>query len=78
MRCLVRGRLHIATLCVGLSERLVDESLNFALERRQGGKPISGHQLIQGMLADSQTEYLAACALVRVARDDPERERLER
>jgi acyl-CoA dehydrogenase len=60
MRCLAHGRLHIAALCVGLSERLVDESLNFALERRQGGKPIAEHQLIQGMLADSQTEYLAA------------------
>ena len=64
MRCLAHGRLHIAALCVGLSERLVDESLNFALDRRQGGKPIAEHQLIQGMLADSQTEYLAARALV--------------
>ena len=64
MRCLAHGRLHIAALCVGLSERLVDESLNFAVDRRQGGKPIAEHQLIQGMLADSQTEYLAARALV--------------
>ncbi|MHB8491430.1 MAG: acyl-CoA dehydrogenase family protein, partial [Solirubrobacteraceae bacterium] len=64
MRCLAHGRLHIAALCVGLSERLVDESLNFAVDRRQGGKPIAQHQLIQGMLADSQTEYLAARALV--------------
>jgi acyl-CoA dehydrogenase len=64
MRCLSHGRLGIAALCVGLMQRLVDESVAFAVNRRQGGKPIAEHQLIQGLLADSQTETMAARALV--------------
>ena len=64
MRCLAHGRLHIAALCVGLAQRLVEESLTFARDRRQGGKPIAEHQLIQGLLADSQTETMAGRALV--------------
>jgi acyl-CoA dehydrogenase len=64
MRCLAHGRLHIAALCVGLAQRLVEESVTFARDRRQGGKPIAEHQLIQGLLADSQTETMAARALV--------------
>jgi len=64
MRCLAHGRLHIAALCVGLAQRLVDESVTWATTRRQAGGPIAGHQLIQGMLADSQTELMAGRALV--------------
>ena len=36
----------------------------YAKERSQGGHPIGEYQLVQAMLADSQTEYLAARALV--------------
>ena len=64
MRSLAHGRLTIAGVCVGVSARLVDESVSYAKERSQGGHPIGEYQLIQGMLADSQTEYLAARALV--------------
>jgi acyl-CoA dehydrogenase len=64
MRCLAHGRLHIAAVCVGMSQRLIDESVTFARDRRQGGKPIAGHQLIQALLADMQTETMAARALV--------------
>ncbi|HSA49851.1 MAG TPA: acyl-CoA dehydrogenase family protein, partial [Yinghuangia sp.] len=39
MRCLAHGRIHIAALCVGLSERLVDESVAYAATRVQGGGP---------------------------------------
>jgi acyl-CoA dehydrogenase len=67
MRSLAHGRLHIAALCVGLSQRLVDEAVAFATDRRQGGGPIARHQLIQGMLADMQTELLASRALVQSA-----------
>ena len=59
MRCLAHGRLHIAALCVGLAQRLVDESVAWATTRRQGGGPIAEHQLVQAMLADSQTELMA-------------------
>jgi acyl-CoA dehydrogenase len=64
MACLAHGRLHIAALCVGLAQRLVDETVGFATERVQGGKPIAQHQLIQGLMADSQTDLMAARALV--------------
>jgi acyl-CoA dehydrogenase len=62
--CLAHGRLHIASLCVGLAERLVHESLERAITRRQGGRPIVEHQLVAAMLADSQTDLLAGRALV--------------
>jgi acyl-CoA dehydrogenase len=64
MRSLAHGRLIIAAMCVGVAARLVDESVSYASERSQGGHPIGEYQLVQGMLADSQTEYMAARALV--------------
>jgi acyl-CoA dehydrogenase len=64
MRSLAHGRLVIAGMCVGVAQRLIDESVSYARERTQGGHPIGEYQLVQAMLADSQTEYLAARALV--------------
>jgi acyl-CoA dehydrogenase len=64
MRSLAHGRLIIAAMCTGVMARLIDESVTFARERSQGGHPIADYQLIQAMLADSQTEYMAARALV--------------
>ncbi|HZZ48664.1 MAG TPA: acyl-CoA dehydrogenase family protein [Pseudonocardia sp.] len=67
MRCLAHGRVHIAALCVGMAERLVDESVSFARTREQGGRPIGTFQLVQGLIADSVTEYRAGHALVTSA-----------
>jgi acyl-CoA dehydrogenase len=67
LRCLAHGRLHIAALCVGLAQRALDETVAYALARRQGGRPIADFQLIQGLIADSQTEVLAGRALVESA-----------
>ncbi|MBW6532296.1 acyl-CoA dehydrogenase family protein [Sphingomonas sp. RRHST34] len=64
MRVLDRGRLHIAAVCVGVAERLIADCVAYASERRQFGKAIAEHQLIQAMIADSKTEALAARALV--------------
>ena len=64
MRVLDRGRLHISAVCVGVAERLIADCVAYASERKQFGKPIAEHQLIQGMIADSKTEALAARALV--------------
>ena len=64
MRSLAHGRLTIAGVCVGVCARLMDEIVGYAKERTQGGHPIGEYQLVQAMLADSQTEYLAARALV--------------
>lgn len=64
MQVLDRGRLHISAVCVGVAERLIADCVAYATERKQFGKPIAEHQLIQGMIADSKTEALAARALV--------------
>ena len=64
MGCLAHGRVHIAALCAGLAERLVDESVSYARERRQSGRPIGSFQLIQGLIADSMTDYYAGRAAV--------------
>lgn len=69
MKVLDRGRLHISGVSVGVSERLIDDALEFAMNRKQFGVPISDHQLIQAMLADSKTEsYAARCMVIETAR----------
>jgi len=64
MRVLDRGRLHIAAVCIGVAERLIADAVAYATDRKQFGKAIAEHQLIQGMIADAKTEALAARALV--------------
>ncbi|HEY1981463.1 MAG TPA: acyl-CoA dehydrogenase family protein [Xanthobacteraceae bacterium] len=64
MKVLDKGRLHIAALCVGIAERLIFEAVRYAAERKQFKKPIANFQLVQAMIADSQTEAFAARAMV--------------
>ncbi|MDK3018816.1 acyl-CoA dehydrogenase family protein [Pseudodonghicola flavimaris] len=69
MKVLDRGRLHISAICVGAAERLIRDSLTYAMERRQFGAPIADKQLVQAMLADSRTEAFAArCMIEETAR----------
>lgn len=64
MASLAHGRLHIAAVCVGVAQRIQDETVGYARERRQGGHAIGDYQLIQGLIADSQTELYAGRAMV--------------
>jgi acyl-CoA dehydrogenase len=64
MKVLDRGRLTISGTCIGVAERLIRDSLRYASERKQFGKPIGSFQLVQAMLADCETECAAAKALV--------------
>jgi len=64
MQVLDRGRLHISAVCVGVAERLIADSVRYAKDRKQFGKPIAEFQLVQAMLADSYAEMLAARSMV--------------
>ena len=64
MSCLAHGRIHVAALCVGAAQRLVDEMVEFARNRKQGPNHISEYQLVQGLIADCVTEMYAARAIV--------------
>ena len=64
MKVLERGRLHISAVCVGIADRLIDESVRYAAQRRQFGQAIGEFQLVQGMLADMKTEWYAGRSMV--------------
>ncbi len=65
MKVLDRGRLHLSALACGMAQRILDESVSYARQRKQFGQRIGDFQLIQAMLADSQAELLAGWALTR-------------
>ncbi|TEA78908.1 acyl-CoA dehydrogenase family protein [Allopusillimonas ginsengisoli] len=69
MKVLDKGRLHIAAVSVGVAERMLADTLRYAMERQQFGQPIADFQLIQAMLADSKAEiYAARCMVIDAAR----------
>jgi len=69
MKVLDKGRIHIAAISVGAATRMLDDALQYAVERKQFGQPIAQFQLIQGMLADSKAEiYAAKCMVIDAAR----------
>jgi acyl-CoA dehydrogenase len=77
MRVLDKGRLHIAAVCVGAAERIIRDAVRYALERKQFGSRIADFQLIQAMIADSQTEiYAAKCMVLDAARRRDHNERV--
>ena len=67
MKSLDHARLHMSAVATGLCQRLLDEGMRYAMERKQFGKPIANFQMIQSMLAESQAEVLAARAMVEKA-----------
>ncbi|WP_030933872.1 acyl-CoA dehydrogenase family protein [Streptomyces sp. NRRL B-24720] len=64
MKSLIRGRVHIAALCVGMADRILEESVAYAAASKQGGRPIGEFQLVQAMLAEIQTGVYAGRAMV--------------
>ena len=69
MKVLEKGRIHIAAICVGVAQRMLDDALRYAVDRKQFGQPIAEFQLIQAMLADSKAElYAAQCMVIDAAR----------
>jgi len=69
MKVLEKGRIHIAAVCVGVAQRILNDALNYAVDRKQFGKSIAEFQLVQAMLADSKAElYAAECMVLDAAR----------
>jgi len=59
MQTFDRSRPEIGAICIGVSQRALDECLRYAKERQQFGQPIAQFQAIQFMLADMAVEIEA-------------------
>ncbi|MBM7632989.1 acyl-CoA dehydrogenase family protein [Geomicrobium sediminis] len=57
------GRVGLGARSVGSCDKLIELSTEYALERKQFGKPIADQQAVQFMLADMKTETEAARSL---------------
>ena len=58
------GRYSVAAGCVGICRGCVEESVNYAKEREQFGRPIACFQLVQAMIADMVLKTDASRMLV--------------
>lgn len=58
------GRIGIAAQALGIAQSALDESIKYAKERSQYGKPIAKLQAIQWMIANMATEIEAARLLI--------------
>lgn len=64
MQTLDTFRASVGAAACGMAWRALDEAINYARERKQFGKPLAEHQLIQEKLAMMATELDAARLLV--------------
>ncbi len=64
MRTLDTFRASVGAAACGMARRALDESLSYATSRKQFGRLLAEHQLIQEKLADMVTELDAARLLV--------------
>jgi butyryl-CoA dehydrogenase len=64
MSALDSGRYSVAAGCVGICQGCVEESVSYAREREQFGRPIASFQLVQAMIADMVLKTDASRLLV--------------
>jgi butyryl-CoA dehydrogenase len=64
MSSLDSGRYSVAAGCVGICQGCVEESVSYAKEREQFGRPIASFQLVQAMIADMVLKTDASRMLV--------------
>src|ERR1700726_2436144 len=64
MSALDSGRYSVAAGCVGICQGGVEESVRYAKEREQFGRPIASFQLVQAMIADMVLKTDASRMLV--------------
>ncbi|MFL6287366.1 MAG: acyl-CoA dehydrogenase family protein [Actinomycetes bacterium] len=74
----VEERLMIGARTVGAATRAIEESVDFATGRIQGGSTLINHQLIQAMLADMVVDTTGARTLVYQVGDEIDRGELDR
>jgi alkylation response protein AidB-like acyl-CoA dehydrogenase len=67
LKVLTNGRVGIGSLAVGIARGALEDSVRYAKEREQFGRPIAQFQAVQWMLADMATQIDAARLLVRRA-----------
>lgn len=67
MAGLDKGRISIGSIAVGVSQRALDESVKYALERKQFDQAIFDFQGLQFMMADMATETEASRLLIQRA-----------
>jgi alkylation response protein AidB-like acyl-CoA dehydrogenase len=60
MMALDGGRIGISSQAIGIATAALDESIEYAKDRKQFDKPIAEFQAIQWMIADSKTELDAS------------------
>ncbi len=82
---LIDGRLSVAAGCIGSIKDCLIESLRYAINRSQYGKPIAKHQLIQEHITAIELDLNASKGMVRralILKDrsdkDPKNEELRR
>jgi acyl-CoA dehydrogenase len=69
MQSLDNGRISVGAMATAMARRALDSALRYANERKAFGEPIANFQLIQQMLAESDTEiYAAECMMTDVTR----------
>lgn len=59
-----RSRCFVSTLALGIAQAALDDAVEYACQRTQFGKPIAGHQLVQGLLAEMVSDLEASRLLV--------------
>ena len=64
MKVLNKQRLHLAALCTGPAIRMLDLAIDHTQARKQFGQAVGNFQLLQAMVADSQTEIFAAKSMI--------------
>ena len=64
MNILDRGRTAIGAMSVGIARGALEESIEYAKQRQQFGKPIGKNQAIQWMISEMATQIDAARLLV--------------
>jgi alkylation response protein AidB-like acyl-CoA dehydrogenase len=62
-RALDVEKIEISAAAFGIAQAAVDEAWTYAQERRQFGRPVSGHQSVRHALVDARTK-LEACRLM--------------